>query len=238
MEIDIIKAKRNILLEHITFLSINEYSDFKKDIPVCNDDWWLRDPAELCGKVSFVNGKSGCCSLEKLRREGQVERGIRPVLRIQSEKSGLLIGDKFVLDNRLWTVITKEYAMCDVIIGKCTFINAKKMLVEWFEGLKKNDGAIEADTKRILRLSNEIREGYDVFDMLDKEFSKDIIAAIKAVEHVSNDVKENNSIISNVIEGLRMIVKQLIAIKEEEKHNYVTYYLRLDEIEKRIEELS
>ena len=159
MEIAIIKEKKNIMFDDVTILSINEYSDYKNDIPVCNDSWWLRGPAEICGKVSYVNGKSVDWGLEKLRKEGQSKRGIRPALKIaEHERSGLSIGDRFVLDNRLWTVISPEYALCDVIIGKCVFPNIQKILGKWFDGLKETDNAKEENVRRLNALCDVLIE--------------------------------------------------------------------------------
>ncbi len=106
---------QEIKIAGITLLSTEEYKAYKDNIPKVDFAWWLRslyvDAHHDAGFVAIV-GFPGFATVD-------THIFARPALYLES--SNLQIGDKFKLARRTWTVISKEYALCDDDIGRCSF---------------------------------------------------------------------------------------------------------------------
>ena len=105
--------EKDIDVTGITLLSVGEYVQFRENISN-HSWWWLRSSiyksseraacVDICGNID----SDGCCvEYETLFA--------RPALIIKS--SHLEIGSKIMVANRLWTVISDRYALCDKGIG-------------------------------------------------------------------------------------------------------------------------
>lgn len=102
----------------ITLLSVEEAMELDKNVRGIGDSWWLRSPGNRYYRAMFVDdgniGVSGLCV--------DISLGARPALQISDlESSNLRIGDRFVLADEQWIVISKDKALCDRIIGKMHF---------------------------------------------------------------------------------------------------------------------
>lgn len=121
-----ITEEKDLKITGITLLSKEEAEAIPKEIRIRIRDngWWLRTPAEDFGTpadrfrvavVSYDNWihyDSVYCS----------HLGVCPALKISGlESSNLSIGEKFILAEQTWTIISESYALCDEVIGECNF---------------------------------------------------------------------------------------------------------------------
>lgn len=128
----------------ITLLAAEEARALPGDIRSIGKSWWLRSPGYYDYYAEFVYSDGLVCQIGDFVH---FEHGVRPALVFNPESSNLSEGDHFEAAGHTWTVIAKNKALCDGIIGKCAFranyrtVNAnnfetsdiKKFLDKWFE---------------------------------------------------------------------------------------------------------
>lgn len=98
----------------ITLLSVEEYEECKKNIPLLKHWWWLRSPGiyDNCAAIVDSDGdafKSGYYTNDE-------NGAVRPALRIANpETANLQIGDRFITecmgDENEWIVISDDLAL-------------------------------------------------------------------------------------------------------------------------------
>lgn len=102
--------------------------DMKYDIAI-TDDWWL----------SKVTGQSQACYIERLRSTSskcspEEIKGVRPLVSLVTEN--MTQGNKFVLNNYLFTMITNTLALCDTVIGYSDDYLKEATLEKWCDSIK------------------------------------------------------------------------------------------------------
>ena len=103
----------------ITMLSINEAKLVDKNIRCVGDSWWLRSPGFFDFYAAYVDLDG---FVYDIGRNVDHEYGLRPALKIYNlESSNLRIGDRFLLADEQWIVISKDKALCNRIVGKTPF---------------------------------------------------------------------------------------------------------------------
>lgn len=107
-------------IEEVTLLSIEEYEESRENIPLLNEDWWLRSSGYGSNSAVIVD----YCSCVNL--SGSIVDinyyVVRPVLRISNlESLNLREKDTFRLAGHDWTVISGELAICNDHIGNHIF---------------------------------------------------------------------------------------------------------------------
>ena len=134
-----------------TLLSIEEYEEYKDNIPLFDDSlfddlWWLRSPgdSDICATYITLDGYV----ITYGGRVNIVNNAVRPALKISNlSSSNLSIKDKFIFSGKTFTVISKDYALCDETIGNCPFrkdwgakganvyeaSDVKKFVDNWFD---------------------------------------------------------------------------------------------------------
>ena len=126
-----------------TLLSLEEYKEYKDNVTLLSESWWLRSPgvwnyekAEAY-EVRYINCVNNIV---------HSVYAIRPALQI-SNLGDVEVGDKIKFGGKFFTVISLKYALCDTAIGHGAFredskaadandYNAsdiKKFVDEWFE---------------------------------------------------------------------------------------------------------
>lgn len=153
-------------VQGITLLSIEEYKKHKRHITPIDCVWWLRSPGCRSWLAAYV-GSSGIVN----SNGDDVDRdliAVRPALQVANPKSASLkIGDKFCLFGYEWTVISKELALCDEVVGKHAFredwqaedandyeqSDVKRFLEEWLD--RKRAGRTDLEVQGITLLSAE-----------------------------------------------------------------------------------
>lgn len=130
----LIRIQRKVSLNGITLLTSEEASGLSKDVlyGINTGYWWLSDPAEEKGYVSFVatntvNNNRGFDPCEQL--------AVRPVLLVD----GLHSGEMFSVFGHNWTMITDTQALCNEAIAKRRFdekstVWKRSELKKWLEG--------------------------------------------------------------------------------------------------------
>ena len=107
----------------VTLLSTDEAEMLPKDLRLCSASaWWLRSIGPHPGWVTFVNGIDGHVDLTGTHADSLL--GVRPVLKIGNMNSlGLGNGDRFVVNDITYTVISDYLAFCDDSIGRKVYNN-------------------------------------------------------------------------------------------------------------------
>ncbi len=136
------------LIKEATLLSYDEYQENEFNIPLFDDAWWwLRTPGYDSFRAAIVNFTGYADSYGDLI---QYEAGIRPALKLKST-GDFVIGDSAEFNNLPFTIISPEYALCDISIGKSVFradrdaedanvyaaSDVKKAVDSWFEEYKQ-----------------------------------------------------------------------------------------------------
>ncbi len=158
-------VSKKLKITGATLLSASEYEEYYKNIPGCKEPCWLRSEYDvgaynrICSKwACFVYPRS-CCFNGDLAYFGNC--GIRPALCIDLDSSDLKIRDKFKLSGYTFTIISKNYALCDGIINKCAFdrsseeefvdynaSDAKKVVDAWFYMINKDSKSSKKTRKK------------------------------------------------------------------------------------------
>lgn len=148
--------KVDIDIEDVTILSAEEYEMAKDVIPPIHMWWWLRSPGSIQGYAAYVS-YGGSLSLSSVHLGGGC---VRPALRIKNLKSSnLLLGERFSLARKTWTVVLDDMAICNDTVGKTCFrenwkaddandysaSDLKKWVDEWAKkkGLKQHNSDAE-----------------------------------------------------------------------------------------------
>lgn len=89
-------------------------------------DYWLcKDCWNGCATCFDDEGNSSSLSLD-------TKLGIRPIIKVPDfEAKGLKVGDNFKVHGESWTVLSNTIALCDVIIGVCSFNEYPEWLNDW-----------------------------------------------------------------------------------------------------------
>lgn len=130
-------------IDGITLLSVDEYRKVKNYIKPLDFNWWFRSPGDNSYHAARVNGV-GIVYFDGFRVDSYL--GVRPALRINLKSSDFQIGDSFRFGAHTWTVITKDYALCDTTICNMPFredwqaqdandyekSDIKKFLKDWY----------------------------------------------------------------------------------------------------------
>jgi len=128
-----------------TLLSVEEYEAYKDNIPGLDEWFWLRSPGSEAGYAadvydsidSYLLGNNICRS----------NLAVRPAITFDPDKSKLLIGDKVLIDNVVFTVIADGILLANEAVGKHCFrkdwkapdandyeaSDIKKYVDEWFK---------------------------------------------------------------------------------------------------------
>lgn len=113
-----LEIERQIEIDKITLLSVDEYKANRYLISNIPSWWWLRTPGtniDYPGVEQIINGWTFAGYVSHIE-------GVRPVLRIKNPESAFLkIGVKFRLADYTWTMLGDGLALCDDIIGECAF---------------------------------------------------------------------------------------------------------------------
>lgn len=127
-----------------TLLSVPEYLATCKRIPDMNQKWWLRSKS-FDNNVDIVN-EEGDIANEYC---GNCDIYIRPALKIADiDKTELNIGDKFVINDTEFIIISDDYAITVYDIGMDRFdycrndydkSEIKEKLKTWYIALTKED---------------------------------------------------------------------------------------------------
>lgn len=146
-----LEIERQIEIDKITLLSVDEYKANRYLISNVASWWWLRTPGtniDYPGVEQIVNGWIFAGHVSHID-------GVRPILRIKNPESAFLkIGVKFRLADYTWTMLGDGLALCDDVIGECAFrkdweaidandyekSDVKKYLEEW---ITKNEIEVE-----------------------------------------------------------------------------------------------
>lgn len=111
--------ERELGIDGITLLSVEEYEACKDIIPRTACTWWLRSPGFISETAAYVYGDGYANSYGAYVNYNYA---VRPALEIYDlDSSGLQIGDKFNLFGYNWTVISDVYALCDELLGDLCF---------------------------------------------------------------------------------------------------------------------
>lgn len=106
-------------VQEITLLSVEEAEALSQDQLKLGSWWWLRSPGfyEYAAYVDFAGEVSdyGHSVVTDII-------GVRPALRISNLKSSNLNpGDEISVGGETWTIISKDLALCDRIVGRTCF---------------------------------------------------------------------------------------------------------------------
>lgn len=110
-------------VQEITLLSVEEAKALSRDQLNLGSWWWLRSPGfyEYAAYVDFAGEVS-----DYGHSVVSSNIGVRPALRISNLKSSNLnSGDKISVGGETWTIISKDLALCDCIVGR-TFFRKKR----------------------------------------------------------------------------------------------------------------
>ena len=108
----------DISIKEITLLSIEEFEQYRNNIPSLDARWWFRSPGYDSYRAAgiYIDGsvyhRGDYVNLDN--------RVVRPVIVIQLD-SNLQIGDKIELVGYTWTMIAKNMALCDKGVGQTYF---------------------------------------------------------------------------------------------------------------------
>lgn len=99
---------QNVEFLGLTLLSEKEHIKLESNIPKVGFKWWLRSPGNYQRNAAVVLSDGSryydCVSSA---------RGVRPALIIDRASFNLKFGDNFFFYGHNWTVISKDYALCD-----------------------------------------------------------------------------------------------------------------------------
>lgn len=137
---------KEVDIQGVTLLSVED----TKNLPLywlkCNDHWWLKSPGITDNKAMFVDGEYG----RIMERGCNVDHafGVRPALKISTN---LKIRDKFEFGEETFTIIADNLALCNRCINEMAFNKIsfnkgkpndyessyiKQNLEEWFDCAK------------------------------------------------------------------------------------------------------
>ena len=112
--------ERELGIDVITLLSVEEYETCKEIIPRTACTWWLRSPGVRSGNAAIVYSDGSASIYGYSVNSDKV--AVRPALALYDlDSSGLQVGDKFNLFGYNWTVISDVYALCDDSLGDLCF---------------------------------------------------------------------------------------------------------------------
>ena len=134
--------EHDVDITDITLLSIEEYEECKEYIPHVSHWWWLRSPGYDSRRAACVYADGGVHGSGYIVDYDRI--AVHPALRISNLES-FNLGDKFSLAELEWTVISKDLALCDSMVGATAFredrqaadandydkSDVKKWLEEW-----------------------------------------------------------------------------------------------------------
>lgn len=104
-----------------TLLSVEEFLEHKKVIPIVTVDWWLKDAGYNSSTAFFIHesGTYGCCDYIR------VPKGIRPVMNIEHPEEIYDYGQTIIVGAYSWTVLEsnseKAVVLCTDIVIKNVF---------------------------------------------------------------------------------------------------------------------
>lgn len=142
----LIREEASLDIQGITLLSIEEYEAYRPYIGPAGYTWWLRSTGNYSAYAACVGSRGYVDSYGQV--VGYNDIAVRPALQITNlESANIKIGDKFCLFGYKWTVISKELALCDEVVGKHAFredwqaegtndyekSDVKRFLEEWFD---------------------------------------------------------------------------------------------------------
>lgn len=172
-------------IEGITLLSVDDYKEFKKNIPNINDYWWLRSPYADSGHCAALVNDNGDVDYYYV----DLGYAARPALYISNPESvDMEIGDKFDFGGHSWTIISDNYALCDESIGRYVFrhdwraenadtyeaSDIKAFIEDWYEKALEQTQNHENEpyvTEAYVAFARKIVEaGYAIYE--EKEFSE------------------------------------------------------------------
>lgn len=111
----------DISIKDITLLSIEEFEQYRDNIPLLNVLWWLRSPGYDTYQVACIYGDAVYYHGDFVGHDDYV---VRPAIVIQPN-SNLSIGDKIEFAGYTWTMIAKNIAkniaLCDEGVGQTYF---------------------------------------------------------------------------------------------------------------------
>ena len=117
-------TQADVDITEITLLSVEEAEKLDEDTRYIGDPWWLRSPGDFDDFAAIVN-PNGVVYADGSYVDSTY--GVRPALTISNlQASNLRIGDQFILADEQWTVIGKDKALCDDIVGRAPFRKAWK----------------------------------------------------------------------------------------------------------------
>lgn len=175
----------NIQIDGITLLSVDEYKKAKDYIKPSHFVWWLRSPGDYKDSVALVDSDG---DVDYFGHYINVNFGVRPALRINLKSSDFQIGDSFKLKRYTWTIVSKDYALCDTTIGNMPFRK------DW--QAKDTNDYEKSDIKEFLEdwYNKQIKSYSDAAAIIElKPVCEDAISRADFVEHISQIIKSGLS---------------------------------------------
>lgn len=117
----VVPQTENIEISEITLLSVWEAKAVSRAQLNIGSWWWLRSPGRCSTFAARVlnDGKVNAVGIYVCDSRGT---GVRPALRISNlGASNLNVGEKFSVGGETWTVISKDLALCDRVVGHTCF---------------------------------------------------------------------------------------------------------------------
>lgn len=116
----LVPQTENIEISEITLLSVVEAKAVSRAQLNIGSRWWLRSPGRpTCAARVLNDGKVNLIGYYVYDSRGT---GVRPALRISNlGTSNLNVGEKFSAGGETWTVISKDLALCDRVVGHTCF---------------------------------------------------------------------------------------------------------------------
>ena len=119
-----ITLENGITVTGATLLTVVEAERVPESTLGIDRPWWLRSPGYYTNCAAnvyndYIDG-DGC-------NVGCETYGVRPVLNVSLDASGLSVGDKFTFGDKEFDVISKNKALCTDIIGNCAFRKDKNL---------------------------------------------------------------------------------------------------------------
>lgn len=116
----LVPQTENIEISEITLLSVMEAKALSRAQLNIGSWWWLRSPGRsTCAARVLNDGKVNAAGIYVYDSRGT---GVRPALRISNlGASNLNVGEKFSAGGETWTVISKDLALCDHVVGHTCF---------------------------------------------------------------------------------------------------------------------
>lgn len=107
----------DISIKDITLLSIEEFEQYRDNIPLLNALWWLRSPGYDTYQVACIYGDAVYYHGDFV---GHDDYTVRPAAIIQLDPN-LQIGNKIELAGYTWTMVAENIALCDKGVGQTYF---------------------------------------------------------------------------------------------------------------------